>query len=411
MASGNRRDIWRIEREPAGAARPTIKRAVDIGPQAALGAFAQTFVVAGMRNDDARTPFLSVVDLAGTSVAERTLDKAAEVLLASPGGLHIGVMSDQGYAEVRSLPSLDAVWRPPATLAPGSQPIIAFSPDDRFLIWGRSEIGVWLVELGSGQVRSLSGPVSGLAALAVAPGGTAAAWAYAPDSDCRCFEITFWGGSAGSGTRSLGKLQSRGDGMKPSLTFDRNGLQLASGIGEGTLWIWNVARRDTPISLLQDGPLTDLAFSRDGRYLITLGTGRTVRSAEQNEVAVWHLEEGRKVWRHLTADRIAGAVMSADGRNVLLGKHTVLRDTGIWGLRWRRWLGSQRICSASPANALRIVSRRTSGPCSSLALVATVPVAEGRYGVGVHGRKSTPARHWRRQLEQRPFRRIHSLRR
>jgi WD40 repeat protein len=321
---------WAIERRAATAARPSIERAADIGPRAAIGAFADRFVITAMHKDEPRNWFLRAVPLSGNGDNEHAMPAAIESVMMSPVGGYVGLTDASGRREVRSLTSFQAVWEQPPEIT--SPLVVSFSPDDHFFAWGSAESGVWIVDLSTGRPRRLVEDASGLSGIAVAPDGSAVAWAHTGSNRGSAdLTVSIW--TDGGQVRSLGNLQARTMDAAPRLIFDRKGERLAAGIGEGMIRLWSPAGYETSSPLLHEDPLEDLSFSPDGQYLITRGIVRRIPSQALHEVVVWSIPEGRRLWRYLTEREIAGAAMSADGRYVFVAEEAALRSTGYLGIR------------------------------------------------------------------------------
>ncbi len=77
---------------------------------------------------------------------------------------------------------------------------------------------------------------------------------------------------------SLGEPLRGHNGSVASVVFSPNGKTLASGSNDGTIILWDVASRQSSIQLRQDNqlPVTSVAFSPDGRTLASASIDQTV---------------------------------------------------------------------------------------------------------------------------------------
>ncbi|HEV3263695.1 MAG TPA: sigma-70 family RNA polymerase sigma factor [Gemmataceae bacterium] len=127
----------------------------------------------------------------------------------------------------------------------------AFSPDGRWFARadsvgnaGRFEDVIRLWDLGTGkEVRRLRKPAPSISALAFSSDGrTLAAQAYTEGREIVCWEV-----ASGKQRRSFVGPGGAGDnGNRQMLAFSADGTVLASGNGDTTVLIWDVADRLTP---------------------------------------------------------------------------------------------------------------------------------------------------------------------
>ncbi len=329
-----------IRREPAEAAAAQVIVEADIGPHAAVSRNGDTLAVAGTRRDD--TSFLSVIDLtSGKHTFERNLPQPPERLLLSPTAGYVAVWTNASSAQIISISSGEIVWtatRPTDTEDEASTLHLAFSPDGRQVAWGRSGEGVFVEDLVAHQRRSASGPVPGLLAVAVSPGGRMAAWSFGQAKTAandRTISVAVVVQSAADrSVENLSRFVAQPvDGrMSATLAFDPLGEQLATGVSHGLLEIFDLRHKRSTMSFFNEGALDSIEFNDDGQYLLTRGSGRMANGSEQPEAAVWSLADGRRIWRNLTTDEIDGFAMTPKAGPVIIAQNTSLRRTGYLGI-------------------------------------------------------------------------------
>jgi eukaryotic-like serine/threonine-protein kinase len=158
---------------------------------------------------------------------------------------------------------------------------IAFSPDSRFLACA----------LGQHQHRSQP----------------------APD------EVHIFDAAAG---RMAGILRGHA-GPVMRVAYNPKFPMLASGSDDGTVKLWNPAKPDAvPVTLEHDGPITSVAFSPDGKWLVSASYGDPT-------IKVWDVQTGTQavLLRGHTAP-VLSLAFSRDGRRI--GSAGVDRLVRIW---------------------------------------------------------------------------------
>jgi hypothetical protein len=136
-----------------------------------------------------------------------------------------------------------------------------------------------------------------------------------------------------------------------SLAFYETGARLAAGVPHGVLRVWTVGEREPDLSLLYDGWLRDLSFGGSGRYLLTIGSRDVNTGSGGYEVAVWSLQDGRRLWRRLGSREVHGFFMSPSEEWVGVVEESTRAGRGVLGvavqqLFWR------------PADLLRLACER-----------------------------------------------------
>ena len=99
-----------------------------------------------------------------------------------------------------------------------------------------------------------------------------------------------------------------------SVAFSSDGMQLASGGGDGALRLWSVSNQQALVEpmLGHSGKVTSVAFRRDGRQMVSGGEDRTVR--------LWEVESGKelRVFRG-HEEGVSSVAFSLDGTYVVSG--------------------------------------------------------------------------------------------
>lgn len=239
-------------------------------------------------------------------------------------------------------------------VAPGRQLLsLAMSADARYLFFG-NEAG----EVGNQPPRNqprlppLKGHVGRITALTLEVGGAIAATA-SDDKTVRvwstvtgeCFAILPQGGA----------VQCLAMTMTPS-------RMVAAGLADGRihLWAWGREARCTATLTGHSGPVTALAFSRNGQTLLSAGADGTLRS--------WQVAEGR-LQRTVTGHRgavLAAALSDAEGLVVSGGEDGTVR--------WWRWPLGQ-CWRTIPLHSGKVLAVAVAG------LVAVAATADGQVKV------------------------------
>jgi WD40 repeat protein len=189
----------------------------------------------------------------------------------SPDGAHLAIIEPKairiletnGWREVRSLPIAERTFRD-----------VVFSPNGKYLAGGSIEnVHIW--EVTGGQTNK-SLPVKYATAILFSPDGkhiVTANWNFYDPSDR---SVRIWDTEH---LREVGRLQlleieraDNVDGSQTQLAFTKDGRYLAME-NQGTLRIWDMStRRET--ERWESGYATQLGFSPDGKYLFS-GHGTT----------------------------------------------------------------------------------------------------------------------------------------
>jgi WD40 repeat protein len=134
---------------------------------------------------------------------------------------------------------------------------------------------------------------------------------------------------------SLGQFSPRNN----RLAFSPDGKKLALNHEEGHLRVWDAATGRPLHTLGQSRLGAPVAFSPDGRKLVT---------AEAYTAEVWDVQTGKRLVRWPIEGYVAPLAWSPDGRNVVLVDHPYLPEAPQNGERFSRW---------DPATGKRRLSR------------------------------------------------------
>ena len=130
------------------------------------------------------------------------------------------------------------------------------------MAWGRSGEGVFVEDLVAHQRRSASGPVPGLLAVAVSPGGRMAAWSFGQAKTAandRTISVAVVVQSAADrSVENLSRFVAQPVDGRMSATLSgltRLGEQLATGVSHGLLEIFDLRHKRSTMSFFNEGAL------------------------------------------------------------------------------------------------------------------------------------------------------------
>jgi WD40 repeat protein len=138
----------------------------------------------------------------------------------------------------------------------------AFSPDGRLVVTAGADgiAAIWRVADGA-RLLTLRGHGSAIVAATFAPDGKHVATASG-DTTARIWDV-----------RSGKSVELRGHtAALTALAFNGNGSLLATGAADSDARVWNAhSGREVALLRIHAGPVNDVAFSADGRWLATAG--------------------------------------------------------------------------------------------------------------------------------------------
>ncbi|MBX9787305.1 MAG: hypothetical protein K2Y37_00185 [Pirellulales bacterium] len=218
---------------------------------------------------------------------------------------------DEGAkGEVRN--RADAVaWQP---LPPGVNPIyaVAISPDDEFAVCGRAN-QIFVYDLPERRLLCrLTDPALVDGTLYAKPGvaqrDLVQSLAFSPDGytlasgDYRT--VRLW-----RRPTDAQRLQLATDQPITSLAASVDGKQIATGLADGQIRLWNAETGEARHALAgHTATVAGLAFSADGARLFSAGHDHTIRS--------WDVAAGQPLGIIVTPDPVAGLALAPDGRRL-----------------------------------------------------------------------------------------------
>jgi WD40 repeat protein len=233
---------------------------------------------------------------------------------------------------------------------------VRFTPDGTRLVIGDQRGGVRIWSLAEGRLvtPAVAAGETPLQALAVHPDGRVLATA---DSQGVVRLLDLSTGRA-RGVPLVGQV-----GRVTSLAFSPDGRGLASGGADGTVRLWDLAERQPLGEPLTGhaGPVEAVAFSPDGRQLATGGFDTTlrrwdVRAQRQLSSAV---RSGRALppTAVLSPDPVARVAYSGDGRFIVTGGARL----ALWDAGTGRWLADLPASGRTSALAVSPDGARVAG--------------------------------------------------
>ncbi len=202
-------------------------------------------------------------------------------------------------------------------LAPPGRAVIsvAFILNDRYVVGsnGAKEIAVW--DFRDGQLtNSLPAGKSYLASIAASPDGELVAWGLRPASNDN---VLVWDAARRRGLRSLSCV-----GEARSLAFSPEGRRLLTGDTGRSLICWDLTTGSQLFHGTSEQPIMQVAFSPDGRHVATTSS---------QQIHIWDLIRGEVVHQPRTMAIRSNISFLADG--IHLAATGLRHRVNIWDTR------------------------------------------------------------------------------
>ena len=284
---------------------PALKRAVtaiDVSPdgkQVAVARFRQV----ELRSTELKT-VLRTIDSHPGKINSVQFSRDGKWLVTASGisGLYglASVFDVQTGKLIRSVEGhRDSMYA--AVLSPDGKLIATGSYDKRILLWN--------AKTGT-LIRDISGHNDAVYDLAFSPDSKLLASASGDET------IKIWQVSTGRRLDTLGQPTAE----QYTVTFSPDGKYVLGGGVDNRIRVWRVESRDSakinPILFARfghEGPIVNLAFSADGRTLVSAAEDRTIKLWETDGFTERHLYERQPSTTHAVA-------MAADGKSIVVGR-------------------------------------------------------------------------------------------
>lgn len=187
----------------------------------------------------------------------------------------------------------------------GAVTSVAFSADERYLLTGSADQTaiVWdLQKTTSQQIQTLRAHTASVNAVAIAPDGRTLL------TGCEDGQAMLW--TLGRDT-PLGNLGEGHYGAVNTVVFAKDGLSCFTGSDDAQIKQWDVStRQETNLLWLHNWPVTSLAVSADGRYLVSGSSDKTA--------LMWNITSGLPVQGFRGHSTVAAnAVFGAEDKEIL----------------------------------------------------------------------------------------------
>ncbi|XXX76135.1 caspase family protein [Sorangium sp. So ce134] len=233
-------------------------------------------------------------------IAGIALDRHGTQLAVAPAQGLVQLVKEGSQEPPRLLPAPD-----------GDQTnVIAFSPDGRWMVTGRTDNQVLLWKPDEPELVSALGEHR--EAVNVAAFDPAGDRVVSGGSDHLC---RLWNVAGRSRERSAGPTVLVGSGSAIEVaSFTSNGRGVVAHANGEAVRLWSAEPVGLRLELAHPGAVTTAVYSPDGRFVLTGSVDRTAR--------VWSLREGRLRWRRTHAWPINAAAFGPDGTWLVEAPHS-----------------------------------------------------------------------------------------
>jgi WD40 repeat protein len=205
---------------------------------------------------------------------------------------------------------------------------LAFSPDGKQLALGRGKkVVLWDLAAGA-EVVAFGGHGQRVVGLTFSPDGAWLASAERPTWVGHINDdpvlIKVWDVTAKKEVLSLTKVRAAIE----ALTFSRDGKLLAGGALDSAVRVWDIPSGKERLVLQDKRLLASVAFSKDGKTLITSGV--TDDDERIDMIYFWDVNSGKQVQALKAGGRVTDLAVSPDG--TLLAASLLKGGVAVWSL-------------------------------------------------------------------------------
>lgn len=179
---------------------------------------------------------------------------------------------------------------------------VAFSPDGRYILVAASDAKVSLWSVDSGAIVGVVGEHEDVVtSVAYSTDGRYIATATAKG------DIAVWNAVTGDAVHNL-EVE---DAWVESIAFSPDGEEIVAAMRDGRVLLWRVGH-DEALHLLEcDGPANSVAFSHDGRYLVSASRSRVVVCCVESGAVEMEMDARRELITTVTFTSDSGAILAA----------------------------------------------------------------------------------------------------